>query len=514
MTLLRAVPLLLLVALSPQDSKTQPKYTYDAFKSWNAFKEGSSVEFEMEVSGSKMTSTKTLDSKKADVIHLKTTLKMAAVADPISSAEDVTRTVAAADCVICGKPTKDHPDLGTWSDGTMTIDGKEMKVLNCQTSGKNCKGEEVPTFEIRYCLEIPGHFVYMKSDTFLLTCTKFVAKPEIQEEPSSLESPAALKFTYDAFKAWNAFDKGASVELELKTSGTVMTVTKTSSAKEADVIHLTTSTTLKNLADPMAGAEDVKKSAAAPVEGDCALCGKPFKGHKDESRWSEKKMKVGEKELACHVWESPAKLCDGKENANKMEIWYSEEVPGHIVLLKAESVTITCTKFDSKRAAAKAQAYLHDPFKAWNGFAVGSSVEFEMDASGTKMTLTKTIDTKEAGVIHLKTVTRMATLPDPMEGTEDAKPNDPAGPQGDCPLCGKALQGHKDESKWSEKKLKIGEKEVSCHAWEPAEKNCKGEASLKMEIWYSEEVPGHFVYLKMEGITMTCTKFTAKKEKK
>ncbi len=162
------------------------------------------------------------------------------------------------------------------------------------------------------------------------------------------KTPEPAKWAPDAWKSWDSCKDGSSVTFDMDASGSKMSIKKTRDKKDGDTIKLKTSTKMAAMPDPMAGDEDVKKPDGKAVEGECALCKKPYKDHKDESKWSDKTMKVDGKDVKCHVMESAAKTCDGKDNANKMEIWYSDDVPGQMVMMKSAAVTMTATAFEKK----------------------------------------------------------------------------------------------------------------------------------------------------------------------
>jgi len=166
-------------------------------------------------------------------------------------------------------------------------------------------------------------------------------------------------------------------------------------------------------------------------------------------------------------------------------------------------------------AAAPANKPL-DPYEIWGKFGVGSMIEVEMEASGMKTKTIKTLDTKGGDEHVLKTEMIMKVGDQEMKtpGEEKVpKPKTGGAADGNCPLCSKAFKDHKDESKWSEETVKVGDKDVKCKVMASADKNCKGEATpdaQKMKIWYSEDVPGGMVKMEMATMKQSVVKFEKK----
>lgn len=158
-----------------------------------------------------------------------------------------------------------------------------------------------------------------------------------------------------------------------------------------------------------------------------------------------------------------------------------------------------------------AQEWTFDPWESWNAFQEGSSVEFEFESPGMKFTQSKTISKKEEKVITLKTVTKMERGGTVNESPGEEPVRKPEGATAECPLCGKPTKEHADPGKWSEEKVKVGERELACRVWESPAKMCNDNEMPKTKIWYSTEVPGHIVRIEATSITMKLTKFEAKK---
>lgn len=159
--------------------------------------------------------------------------------------------------------------------------------------------------------------------------------------------------------------------------------------------------------------------------------------------------------------------------------------------------------------------YKFDYWEAWNGFETGSTVEFELEASGMKMKVSKTIDKKEKDEIRVKSETVFKYGDTETKSPTEEKVRRPFGSAGDdvrCPLCGKGVKEHQDLGKWSQGKFKVGERELDVHLYETPAKNCKGDPLSVSKVWYSPEVPGHVVKLETEQMKMTLLRFEAKKK--
>ena len=148
-------------------------------------------------------------------------------------------------------------------------------------------------------------------------------------------------------------------------------------------------------------------------------------------------------------------------------------------------------------------------------------MEFELEMSGTKMTITKTLDKKEEEKILVKTLTKM-TFGDNVTETPGEEPinkpkkGDPSYGDGECPLCKKPAKEHKDGGTWEKDvALKIGEEEVKCVLYTVGDKLCTGEDNpgKGTKTWYSKDVPGWLVKMEQPQMKMTATKFESKKKK-
>jgi hypothetical protein len=77
-------------------------------------------------------------------------------------------------------------------------------------------------------------------------------------------------------------------------------------------------------------------------------------------------------------------------------------------------------------------------------------------------------------------------------------------------MCRKAFSEHKDEGNWSDETLKIDGKDVKCLVYESAAKMCDGNDMPRSKMWYSSEVPGGFVRMETDQMTMKLVKFAKK----
>lgn len=158
---------------------------------------------------------------------------------------------------------------------------------------------------------------------------------------------ATQEWTFDPWESWNAFKEGSSVEFQIDSPDMKCTQVKTIAKKEEKVITLktVTKTEMAGRTHETGGEEPVRKTEGS---AECPSCGRPPKEHADQGKWTEEKVKVGDRDLACRVWESPEKMCNDNEMP-KTKIWYSTEVPGHIVRLEATSITMKVTRFDARK---------------------------------------------------------------------------------------------------------------------------------------------------------------------
>lgn len=155
-----------------------------------------------------------------------------------------------------------------------------------------------------------------------------------------------------------------------------------------------------------------------------------------------------------------------------------------------------------------------DPWESWSAYKEGTAIEFEMEVSSMKTQMTKTLDKKEKDEITIKveTVVKIGGFESKTPSEEKVRRDGDAGKAATtCPLCNKPIKDHKDEGKWSEEKLKVGDKELLCKKYETPEKMCNGNPMPKSTIWYCKDVPGCMVKMKTDMMTMTMTKFDAKK---
>jgi hypothetical protein len=159
---------------------------------------------------------------------------------------------------------------------------------------------------------------------------------------------AKKKFVYSAWESWDAFGHGSSVEFEMETAGMKLRQTKKLDRRTEGQITLATEVILSMGGNEMKtpGEEPVKKDAAG-AEGKCPLCGQPVKGHDDLGTWGAEMLKIDGQDLACTTYETPAMNCAGQATP-QVRMWYSRDVPGHIVKMTTAQLTMTAVKFEAK----------------------------------------------------------------------------------------------------------------------------------------------------------------------
>jgi hypothetical protein len=155
---------------------------------------------------------------------------------------------------------------------------------------------------------------------------------------------------FDPWTSWNALKEGSSVTFEMETAGMKMTTNKVLHKKGEEEHVLKTETIM------MAGGQEIKTPAEEKVakpkggatDGECALCKKKYSEHKDMGKWSEETLKIGDKEVKCAKYESPAKMCNGQD-ATTSTSWFSSEVPGCLVKMEMAQMKMTLVKFEAKK---------------------------------------------------------------------------------------------------------------------------------------------------------------------
>lgn len=163
--------------------------------------------------------------------------------------------------------------------------------------------------------------------------------------------------------------------------------------------------------------------------------------------------------------------------------------------------------------APRKQDFVFDPWEAWNSFAVGAAVEYEVEASGQRMNQVKTLAKKDAEALKLECVMKFQTGSSTTESRfEEAvrKSETSWPPKGECGLCKKPFADHKDESRWTREKLKVGDRELECLVLEPAAKNCIGQDNPRMKFWYSREIPGWIVRSETGNFRMSAVRYEAR----
>jgi hypothetical protein len=192
----------------------------------------------------------------------------------------------------------------------------------------------------------------MRAIVFSGVCLAFGLVASSNSEGTKQESKTPFKV--DPWGSWNALKEGSSVTLKTEMTGMEMSTTKTLDKKGEEQHVLKTEMIMKmgdnDIKTP--GEEQVHKiKTGAGADGVCALCGKKFSEHKDEAKWSKETLKVGDKEVKCDVWESPSKNCKGEAvpDAQKMKIWYSDEIPGQMAKMEGASFKMTVTGFNAAK---------------------------------------------------------------------------------------------------------------------------------------------------------------------
>lgn len=161
------------------------------------------------------------------------------------------------------------------------------------------------------------------------------------KKPASKEPP----FKVDYWAGWNAFEVGAEVELEMDAGGSKLTIQKTLAKKTADEI------TVKNVTKMKIGDQEYESPYDEPVrkpatfDAACPMCGKKSVEHEALGKWSQDRIKVGDQEIDCWVFETGDKDCKGNKITYKTKVWYSNEVPGQTVRLETESTKMWVTRF-------------------------------------------------------------------------------------------------------------------------------------------------------------------------
>lgn len=154
------------------------QYEFNEFEAWNAFKEGSSVEFEQKLWGGTDRVTKTIVKKEKKVVTVRK--EYGSEDARLSEDEKVTKwegpTIMEGNCPLCKKPYKDHKKAGTWSKENVTVGGKELECDKWVSPATLCNGSPVDKTTMWYCKDVPGHMVKYEGKDLSITLVKFEVK--------------------------------------------------------------------------------------------------------------------------------------------------------------------------------------------------------------------------------------------------------------------------------------------------------------------------------------------------
>jgi hypothetical protein len=156
--------------------------------------------------------------------------------------------------------------------------------------------------------------------------------------------PAPVRFDLDPFAGWSAFGEGSSVEHDVERDGLRLRRRATLSRKSDALVTLAVESRMKLNGDERAtsATEELR-----PASATCPLCSRARDAHATGT-WTSETLKVGDRELACSVYASPAKTCAG-EPAPATTAWYSADVPGRLVKLKTPTAVWMLSSFDARR---------------------------------------------------------------------------------------------------------------------------------------------------------------------
>ncbi|MBI2901492.1 MAG: hypothetical protein HYY17_15005 [Planctomycetes bacterium] len=154
--------------------------------------------------------------------------------------------------------------------------------------------------------------------------------------------------------------------------------------------------------------------------------------------------------------------------------------------------------------------FRYDAWDSWNSFAPGASVEFEMEAGGSKMRQVKTLDSKRPDAITVKSVMILKIGDDENRTESDETFLKSRGGPAQCPSCKKPVSSH-DPGTFSRERLKIGDRDLDCVVWKSPARDCSGKATTPVRMWYCKDVPGGNVKTESEHWKMTATRFDPKK---
>jgi len=95
------------------------------------------------------------------------------------------------------------------------------------------------------------------------------------------------------------------------------------------------------------GQERVVRDAGGAVDGKCPLCRTAFKDHPDLGTWGAEMLKLDGRDLACTTYESAVLNCVGQATP-WVRLWYSRDVPGHVVKMTSAQCSMSVVKYEAK----------------------------------------------------------------------------------------------------------------------------------------------------------------------
>jgi hypothetical protein len=151
-------------------------FAFDPWESWNAFKAGASVEYEIEDVAGKKTLSKTIELKEDASIRLKTLLQRKVRGVPMQEpgTEEIAKKAAAPpECPQCRKAHT--PQVKQSKEKVKTAAG-EIDCVLVQTTPIDCKGQATGTAsKAWYSRSVPGWLVRSESGTGDAKVTVIVA---------------------------------------------------------------------------------------------------------------------------------------------------------------------------------------------------------------------------------------------------------------------------------------------------------------------------------------------------
>lgn len=136
--------------------------------------------------------------------------------------------------------------------------------------------------------------------------------------------------------------------------------------------------------------------------------------------------------------------------------------------------------------------FAYDPYESWCGFLEGSWVEWELPFAGGKARIREVLIRKDADSVRVKTEAQFSTSSKAILTEETYRKGGarPSHLKMDCPGCGgKSADGHRESLTWTERTLKLGDREIRC-AVASGSYRCGGSTVRVPDLWFSREVPG------------------------